>query len=82
MWVDGANPNTPKTPPSRSWGRFLAHISQIKQKVLEGYKCIGTWFSGKTISMKILILIWSFMTNQKVAILKMGYLLNYEYKVY
>jgi hypothetical protein len=37
MWVDGANPNTPKTPPSYSWGRFSAHISQIKQKLLKRY---------------------------------------------
>jgi hypothetical protein len=38
MWVEGANPYTPKTPPSHSWGRFSAHISQIKQKVLKGYR--------------------------------------------
>ena len=37
MWVEGANPSTPKPPPSYSWGRFSAHISQIKQKVLKGY---------------------------------------------
>jgi hypothetical protein len=37
MWAEGANPYTPKTPPSHSLGRFLAHISQINQKVKKGY---------------------------------------------
>jgi hypothetical protein len=43
MWAEGANPNTPKTPPSHSWDRFSAHISQINQKVIKGYyiiKCL------------------------------------------
>jgi hypothetical protein len=46
MWVEGANPNTPKTPSSHSWGRFLffsAHISQIIQKVLKGYVYMNLW---------------------------------------
>ena len=38
---EGANPNTPKTLLSHSWGRFLAHISQIKLKVLKGYPFIA-----------------------------------------
>ena len=38
MWAEGANSNTPKTPPSHSWGRFSAHISQIQRKVLKGYE--------------------------------------------
>ena len=43
MWVEEANPNTPNTPPSHSWGRFSAHISQIKQKVLKGYMAHIIW---------------------------------------
>ena len=44
MWVEGANHNTPKPPPSHSWGRFSAHIFQIKQKVLKGYMIESTIF--------------------------------------
>jgi hypothetical protein len=47
MWVEGANPNTPKTPSSHSWGRFLffsAHISQIMQKVIKGYDDILLYY--------------------------------------
>jgi hypothetical protein len=45
MWVEGANPNTPKSPSSHSWGRFLlfsAHIYKINQKVIKGYLSLFT----------------------------------------
>jgi hypothetical protein len=67
MWVAGANPNTP---PSHSWGRFSAHISQIKQKVLKGYIGSGAlaelfilWFQGLNCT-------WNLEKRSKFAYLK------------
>jgi hypothetical protein len=65
MWVDGANPNTPKPPPSHSWGRFSAHISQIKQKVLKGYRALNKGIVGAS----------SNVLGKNKAFLKLKYLL-------